>query len=420
MPDRDTFDSRPHPPKPRRESHHSRSDRRSRRKEDLPFPVPDWSYVVEAPVERPEERRKKSKCCKRIRLYISLIFLAGYLALVVLLVSMMLSERKLLEAPGQDSAECQQKLCPVESPCQIQENEARCVFVSVSNLHAIEVILGLVVGVPLVICIPCTLHWLYQRLRGKSWGARSKSNSYVPSDVHGTILGRQEDMDHRNSEDSNKALKPSAPKGPPSDDGLDDLFTPLAKNPVEAAATQVAEDELDLLFAPKPRAAGASSGTKGATKEDMAPSMVSAMESELSALFHRKPMSSKRKSPGEAKGWKAKENFPDAMSDLHSNFSEGMSVLFASLKQLQHQAETAQSPQPQEAKSVISDDKMDLADEDLGDPPDFFAYAQRLARKAQGHHIRDEETEPLERTASEDSLGQLEPDDLAELFHPPL
>lgn len=32
--------------------------------------------------------------------------------------------------------------------CQIQENEAQCVSVSVANLRGIEVILGLVVGVP--------------------------------------------------------------------------------------------------------------------------------------------------------------------------------------------------------------------------------------------------------------------------------
>ena len=251
-----------------------------------------------------EERKKKSRCCKRIRLYISLVFLAAYFALVALLVSIMLSERKLLEAPGKDSPECQAKLCPIESPCQIQENEARCVFVSVANLRAIEVILGLVVGVPLMICVPCTLHWFCRRLRGKSWGARpAKGSSYVPSDsVHGTILGRQDDMDSRASEDSSKALKAAVVSSPqkeafdePSDDGLDDglgdLFTPLAKNPAEETATAAAENELDLLFAPKPQRAK----PQAERVEAKVPSIISsALESEFSALFQRKP---KRKGP---------------------------------------------------------------------------------------------------------------------------
>lgn len=66
--------------------------------------------------------------------------------------------------------------------------------------------------------------------------------------VHGTAV----------SEDSS-ALKAAVTQSPqkafdePSDDGLDDgledLFTPLAKN------TAAAENELDLLFAPKPQRA---------------------------------------------------------------------------------------------------------------------------------------------------------------------
>jgi len=63
-------------------------------------------------------------------------------------------------------------------PCQIQENEAQCVSVPVANLRAIEVIPGLVVGVPLMICVPCALHWFCRRLRGKSWGARQRLSSW--------------------------------------------------------------------------------------------------------------------------------------------------------------------------------------------------------------------------------------------------
>ena len=115
------------------------------------------------------------------------------------------------------------------------------------------------------------------------------------------------------------------------------------------------------------------------------------------------------------------------MSDLHSNFSEGMSVLFASLKQLQKKQAAMAPSDVQDVKSSASSERKlsakmsavgspDFLDEDLGDPPDFFNYALRIAGKANGN-IREE---ALERKDSEDSLGHLEPDELSELFHPPL
>ena len=57
-----------------------------------------------------------------------------------------------------------------------------------------------------------------------------------------------------------------------------------------------------------------------------------------------------------------------------------------------------------------------LLDEELGDPPDFFSFAQKIALKAEGCARVD----TLERATSEDSLGHLEPDDLADMFHPPV
>ena len=124
------------------------------------------------------------------------------------------------------------------------------------------------------------------------------------------------------------------------------------------------------------------------------------------------------------------------MSDLHSNFSEGMSVLFASLKQLQKKqttmvpdgkdADVAPSSAPSERRlsAKMSAISPDFLDEDLGDPPDFFDYALRIAAKAHGN-IQEEApeasaTSALERRNSEDSLAHLELDELSELFHPPL
>lgn len=429
------FDSRQQHPKRHRESHrHQRPKRASHREERL-RPVPEWNYVMEATSPSPggEERKKKSRCCKRIRLYISLLFLVGYFLLVALLVSMMLSERKLLEAPGADTPECQKKICPIESPCQIQDHEAKCVFVSLANLQALEVLLGVVVCVPLAICIPCTLHWFFRKVRGKSWGPRkpTRSTTSRTSYPSGTVLGRQEEVEKGDSEDSNRALtevkgeeevcgyQPRVEEDLDLDDGLDDLFTPLAKTVEEEIAQEEAENELDLLFTPKPKVKKASPAKTDHPKPELkVPSSVGG-ESEFSALFHKRLGASKhgpsRRSQEEA-----------AMSDLHSNFSEGMSVLFASLKYLQAQKSKAPHSSPQVDASIISGNHMstvesnvDWLDLDLGDPPDFFHFALRIASTS-GQHLEALGPTMGPRRPSEDSLADMEPDELEELFHPPL
>eukprot|EP00434_Breviolum_minutum_P033124 symbB.v1.2.029309.t1/scaffold3193.1/size61566/4 len=337
---------------------------------------------------------------------------------------MMLSERKLLEAPGADTPECQKKICPIESPCQIQDHEAKCVFVSLANLQALEVLLGVVVGVPLAICIPCTLHWFFRKVRGKSWGPRkpTRSTTSRTSYPSGTVLGRQEEVEKGDSEDSNRALtevkgeeevcgyQPRVEEDLDLDDGLDDLFTPLAKTVEEEIAQEEAENELDLLFTPKPKVKKASPAKTDHPKPELkVPSSVGG-ESEFSALFHKRLGASKhgpsRRSQEEA-----------AMSDLHSNFSEGMSVLFASLKYLQAQKSKAPHSSPQVDASIISGNHMstvesnvDWLDLDLGDPPDFFHFALRIASTS-GQHLEALGPTMGPRRPSEDSLADMEPDE---------
>ncbi len=347
---------------------------------------------------------------------------------------MMLSERKLLEAPGADTPECQKKICPIESPCQIQDHEAKCVFVSLANLQALEVLLGVVVGVPLAICIPCTLHWIFRKVRGKSWGPRkSTSTTSRTSYPSGTVLGRQEEVEKGDSEDSNRAL--TEVKGEDEgvcsyqprveedlDDGLDDLFTPLAKTVEEEIAQEEAENELDLLFTPKPKVKKTSPAKTDHPKPELkVPSSIA--ESEFSALFHKRLGPSK----GISKDGKSRRSQEEsAMSDLHSNFSEGMSVLFASLKYLQAQKSKTPHSSPQVDASIISGNHMstiesnvDWLDLDLGDPPDFFHFALRIASTS-GQHLEEGARSMGPRRPSEDSLADMEPDELEELFHPPL
>jgi hypothetical protein len=84
-----------------------------------------------------------------------------------------------------------------------------------------------------------------------------------------------------------------------------------------------------------------------------------------------------------------------AMTDLHSNFSEGMSVLFASLKQLQKkQAAMAPSDAQDVKPSASSERKLsakmsavgspDFLDEDLGESPGFLRRHQKSQAKPMG------------------------------------
>ncbi|CAK9097734.1 Hydrocephalus-inducing protein (Protein Hy-3) [Durusdinium trenchii] len=455
----DAFDSRQKHPKARRDSQrsnerkkrHSRYSQRSRisqsSRDDLgnfPWNV-EWNQILEAteapgPPEVQPERKKKSRCCKRIRTCLYLLFVAAYIILVGVLVSLLMSERELLEAPGHDSPECQEKLCPIHSPCQLKSGEATCVPTSVANLRAIEAILGVVVGLPSVICIPCTIHWLWRRWRGKSWGKKSavpapnSTDLEARNDLEGAqtaraaILGKPQ-MHHSEV----LGFDPQGAHSPPQgrerehhkaslakhDDGLDDLFKPLAKHPVEAA-----EDELDFLFAPNPRVKARKEKEKE-PKEQLEKAMDTVAvplgestgpqgsESEFSALFQRRLRPSP---PAE-----------EVHSELHSNFSEGVSVFFASMKRPtsmpkstkstasshgSHHSEASRDVFRSVSKLQEEAEVDDFLDEELGDPPDFFSFAQKIALKAEGCARVD----TLERATSEDSLGHLEPDDLADML----
>lgn len=426
----DAFDSRQKHPKARRDSQrsnerkkrHSRYSQRSRisqsSRDDLgnfPWNV-EWNQILEAteapgPPEVQPERKKKSRCCKRIRTCLYLLFVAAYIILVGVLVSLLMSERELLEAPGHDSPECQEKLCPIHSPCQLKSGEATCVPTSVANLRAIEAILGVVVGLPSVICIPCTIHWLWRRWRGKSWGKKSavpapnSTDLEARNDLEGAqtaraaILGKPQ-MHHSEV----LGFDPQGAHSPPQgrerehhkaslakhDDGLDDLFKPLAKHPVEAA-----EDELDFLFAPNPRVKARKEKEKE-PKEQLEKAMDTVAvplgestgpqgsESEFSALFQRRLRPSP---PAE-----------EVHSELHSNFSEGVSVFFASMKRPtsmpkstkstasshgSHHSEASRDVFRSVSKLQEEAEVDDFLDEELGDPPDFFSFAQKIALKAE-------------------------------------
>jgi len=388
-------------------------------------------------------KRKKTRFYSRLRVCVVVCFVAGYIALVAVLVSAILSERSEL---GETGSECE-KLCPLNTRCRMEEGEARCVALPGSNLETMELILWIVVGLPSLICIPCLFQWLLRRCCPKCWEKMVKSRwgsaayqAYqADTEALGAMLGKPQPEAETSETSENPAAVGEASQavaarsskedqgqdqnqGPRAEialeDGLNDLFAPLAKSrPPKASAAE--EEELDLLFArkPKPKEPEEDVPVRGPPKPPSTD-----LESAFSHLFHKRarllpkpqPKSAAVSNPGSA---------------LRSDFSAGMSVLFANVQSSKAKQtwEARGDPDPQSQSTVIGASRVhsealagvgDFLDQDLGDPPDFFAFAKLVAGSVDTarSHLHDSDA----ASDSGDSLGHLEPSDLLDLFHPPL
>ena len=459
--DDDTFDtlarparpSQASPPRPSRPSRHSRrsndSPKSQRVSERSLQPAraqadsyKDWRQAQEeaARAIRAVEpsKRKKTRFYSRLRVCLVVCFVAGYVALVAVLVSAILSERGAL---GETGSECE-KLCPLNTRCRMEEGEARCVALPGSNLETMELILWIVVGLPSLICIPCLFQWLLRRCCPKCWEKTVKSRwgsaayqAYqADTEALGAMLGKPQPAEAAETSEtsenpgageasparSSKATKEAPSQGSSAEigieDGLNDLFAPLAKSrPPRASAAE--EEELDLLFARKPKP----KEEEGVPVRGPPKPPSTDLESAFSHLFHKRarlpkpqPKSAAVSTPGSA---------------LRSDFSAGMSVLFANVQSSKAKRSTweAEDPDPQSQSTVIEASRVhseapacggDFLDQDLGDPPDFFAFAKLVAGSvdAARSHLHDSDA----ASDSGDSLGHLEPSDLLDLFHPPL
>ncbi|CAE7461731.1 HYDIN [Symbiodinium sp. CCMP2592] len=441
------------PPRPSRHSRHSRKSNDSPKSQRVserslqPARVQadsyqDWRQAQEeaARAIRAVEpsKRKKTRFYSRLRVCVVVCFVAGYIALVAVLVSAILSERSELGETGEPECE---KLCPLNTRCRMEEGEARCVALPGSNLETMELILWIVVGLPSLICIPCLFQWLLRRCCPKCWEKMAKSRwgsaafeAYqADTEALGAMLGKPQPETSETSETPAPAVAEarSSKEDPPGqghsqghtaaipvEDGLNDLFAPLAKSrPPKASAAE--EEELDLLFArkPKPKEPEEVVPVRGPPKPPSTD-----LESAFSHLFHKRarllpkpqPKSAAVSTPGSA---------------LHSDFSAGMSVLFANVQSSKAKQtwDARNDPDPQSQSTVIEASRVhseapagvgDFLDQDLGDPPDFFAFAKLVAGSVDTarSHLHDSDA----ASDSGDSLGHLEPSDLLDLFHPTL
>lgn len=93
-----------------------------------------------------------------VKLLSGIIFLAAY-AVGVLFLTAEVIQAKSSAATSDSSPACQRLQCPSDSVCVTNNGRGQCNENSYQNLQILQIILGIVVGVPGVVCLPCTLQW---------------------------------------------------------------------------------------------------------------------------------------------------------------------------------------------------------------------------------------------------------------------
>lgn len=113
-------------------------------------------------------KKKKGKAEKNhlgwywwLKLVLTIIFVAGYSVGVFYLFGELVKAKAYAEK-DEDSAACKRLQCPGDSVCVDHSGTGRamCSENSYQNLQILQIVLGIVVGIPAVICLPCSLQWL--------------------------------------------------------------------------------------------------------------------------------------------------------------------------------------------------------------------------------------------------------------------
>lgn len=452
------------------------------------------------------EQTEKAPYIRPSRFVIALFFFTAYLGLVVSLVWWLLSEKKAIEdVVPSDSEECGTLICPGESICTNDplSGEAQCTSISPDNVQTVELIIGIVIGIPAAVCLPCTVQWVIRTCCPSVWQwlnssnapwnrpvseEQSEANPVMDLETLGSMIGKLDEVQRQHkrhvpgvkhvpkdgkAEDAKKHKRKKKDDAhgarPGQSNNLDELFTPMArKQKAQGEAIQDAESEIDILFARKPKAQGLTERDEG---NPVPPDLIGQksgtplqptdkeLESAWSALLHRPARpglaaSEKKRalppvpvsSPSRPDVKHPNQAFPNASRDARSEISEGLSLLFTSMhrsKTVPHGRTPAQSTlqgSSRIASLVASEDAFsrnekyctqDVAqegyavDKELGDPPDFWGYALRLAESAKlAGGVNDTKSDFGEHDETDvsvaDSFESLEPTEFIEFFHHPL
>lgn len=366
---------------------------------------------------------------------LAVLFVAGYIAMVAVLIYLLVQEKSKEEASQAHHEACQDISCPFGSTCVVYADDGSpsCSIIKNQNAQTLGLILGLVLGLPGLVCVPCVVQHCLRRLRSRKEDSLLPSTSKLPEGhVSPAETVRPSSLGHASTTvDELRALfaSPGRPKTSEAEDNdsLDGLF---GRRGHEAPKASPAEDEsaLDGLFS-KGAARAQSDGISGLFARPKATPEASHCDGrDISNLFARSEQARMQElhlrrnadGPRSVQGSHA-----SGTNTLKSDASDGLSMLFGAAGGATRQRHTQRQDQVSVQSSIPSGS---VQASELSAPrqaPDFFAFALRVARL--GEVLREVDDAALQglsedkevwSTLSGDSLDAT-PDALLDLFHPP-
>lgn len=177
---------------------------------------------------RPKKRRKT--CLQKfLRALTITVFLAAYFGAIVFLV-LATMEAKANEITADDSEVCRRLECPLGSVCvdDSGKGSARCSKNQHQNLQILEIVLGIVAGVPAAICLPCSAQWLLRsggpwicswyteraRRRKVSSAAKASHAAMKRSPAETVLETDDEDLEHGGQEEAHHTIDVPRGKAP--------------------------------------------------------------------------------------------------------------------------------------------------------------------------------------------------------------
>eukprot|EP00928_Gymnodinium_smaydae_P054472 TRINITY_DN3822_c0_g1_i1.p1 TRINITY_DN3822_c0_g1~~TRINITY_DN3822_c0_g1_i1.p1 ORF type:complete len:691 (-),score=169.92 TRINITY_DN3822_c0_g1_i1:142-2214(-) len=139
---------------------------------------------------------RRRGCMRHLRrAVVALLMFVTYAALLVYLF-VLLRDAQRLEAPsGGDSEACKRVLCTEGQHCVLESPDVRprCLPISSGNVEVLELALGILLGVPSFLCVPCALSWMCRtfsphlrerlrrrRIRAAKRGQQAAAKAYRP------------------------------------------------------------------------------------------------------------------------------------------------------------------------------------------------------------------------------------------------
>lgn len=392
------------------------------------------------------QQRPARPCCRLLKVLSVVVFLAGYAVLVAFLSFEFVKQKANVKRVGHPGPACANVICPMDTVCQTEGDSAlpHCSANVSKNLQTMEILLGITVGFPLAVCVPCcafyTLHTYLPRFQAWRFGRRQLQGAAAaggpPSwqQPGGTVggaqgaavigalaglLGRRQQKKgdggavSSNAGHGENGSRPSYELvGATDPSGLDELFAPMARKKggtdrgAAAAAADDDDEVLDSLFAP------AKKGKPAVHRQPLGEAVLCDIDvgldpssdgrgegDELAELFAPAKSKAQPRAPAPPRAPPRPAVVPATPARgraATSEVSAGLSALFASPGPRPQQrgraggADTVAPPAGTQRRAAVggagsggeaAGHYEDEACAAAGQP-DFYGYARRLARRA--------------------------------------